>query len=218
MPKKFKNTKAPIIIGRLEEYFKGRLRDKNIVIKPQHDDPDFYMLINGTVPVYITDRENGHRVSLMPIFKKEKNNYWLSLSLAFKGVASDLSTMQITIFTGIPFGEDQIEKLFRAEWHQEDIIHGHAQPHWHFHLREREIISSDEWGQEQKAVSFPSADEEITPVKMIHFAMAAQWHDKGPLSHIVELKSIDDTKMVNWISSAFEYILHQLNYLERKTR
>jgi hypothetical protein len=216
MANKTRNAKAPKVIGRLEDYFKKTLGDKSIVIRPQHDDPDFYTLIGGTA-IYIIDTENGHGVSLIPIFKKEKN-YWLSLSLAFKGALSDLSTISITVFTGIPYGEDQMEKLFRAEWHQEDIMHGHAQPHWHFHIREKEIINSDDWEQEQKAVSFGTKEEDGAPtMKMIHFAMAAQWHEKGPGSHIIELKSIDDTKVLNWISSAFEYILHQLNYLERKT-
>jgi hypothetical protein len=190
------------------------MQDKSIVLKSQGYDYEFYSLMGGAAPTHITDPESGHRISLIPIVRQQKN-YWISLFISLKGTVSDISSVSMGVYTGNP--SETIEKLFRAEWAQEELSNGHAQPHWHFHTKEDSDWEQTSWEQEQNAVSFTgNENRDKQDLKKIHFAMAAQWHS-APQSHLLDLKRFDEDQVMNWICHTYEYIIHQLSYLENKS-
>jgi uncharacterized FlaG/YvyC family protein len=208
-----KKKKLPKIIGLLQEYLKKQIGDNTIVLKEL--EYEIYALMGGLGSVILYDDESGHKTSIIPILRKERD-YWLSLVLSMKGTTSEIDSVSIGVYFGNQTDSEKV-KLFRAEWSQ-NYHQSHAQPHWHLHQSENQGIKNQTWDEEQEATYFT---EELSnnlnkKVKKIHFAMAAQWH-KTKGSHILDLKGMDDNDVLRWISSTFEYILHQLHYLEDKS-
>jgi hypothetical protein len=208
-----KSNKVPKAIGLLQEYFRGKIQDKSLVLK--EIESDLFTLMGATGGTIMYDEESGHNASLIPVLRQDKD-YWLSLLVSMNGTTSEIGSVSISIYSG-SFSDLNKIKLFRAEWGQ-NSHHLHAQPHWHLHTNDESNWTNKPWNPAEEPMIFVSElkNNVVQKVKKIHFAMAAQWHlNEG--SHIVDLKTINDNDVVKWVKSTFEYIIHQLSYLENKS-
>lgn len=208
-----KRNKAPKAIGFLQEYFRGKMQDKAVALKDIES--ELYTLVGATGATIMYDEESGHNASLIPILRSDKD-YWLSFLISLKGTTSEIGSVSISIYSG-SFSDLNKMKLFRAEWGQ-NTHHLHAQPHWHLHTIDESNWTNTPWNPIEEPMVFVSElkNSVAQKVKKIHFAMAAQWHVNEE-SHIIDLKTIDENDVVKWVKSTFEYIIHQLTYLENKS-
>jgi hypothetical protein len=213
-----KSKGLPKIIGHIQEYLKKKFQDNSILLKKIDEDSAIFGVIAGKGVMFISDEESGHNISIVPIpILQRSNDYWCSLLLSLSGSVAEVDHVSIAIFTGNR-SDLKKTKLFRAEWGN-NSHHKHAQPHWHLHTDDS-AIKNQFWDEEQQAANFYSEALEAgtDKVKRIHFAMAARWHEKEKKeSHLVSLKGVDDNGVLLWVSNTFEYILHQLTYLEDKS-
>jgi len=207
-----KKKSSPKIIGLLQEHLRKQLGDTAIVFK-ELNASEIFGIVGGQGTVFMYDEESGYKVSIIPILRKN-SDYWCSLILSLKGVTSEVDNISISIYAGNKSDQEKT-KLFRAEW-STNSHHQHAQPHWHLHTdsaKEKKEV----WSEDIQPVNFYNESfTEGSKLKKIHFAMAARWHEKRE-SHIVSLRGVNETSVLQWIGSTLDYILHQLNYLENKS-
>lgn len=124
-----------------------------------------------------------------------------------------------------PLALTGFEPLLRVEWqwHPEDEVGAHAQPHWHiYHASVVRPVTRYFLVNEEASRWEPFADEvdeeEVqrgvgVPLERFHFALSASWQDTSVrVPHYLALDACD---VGAWTGGCLSYIRAQLEHLEQ---
>jgi hypothetical protein len=150
------------------------------------------------------------------------HNFWLFLEIKYKTETKKTDKridpqIDIIISLSVFQGEDSEKEktqLFRAEW--DNYSHSDkkkAQPHWHITssqaIENIFIKHAGDLEQQSFLQLLKSEKQKVIDVKNIHFAMNADWQNKGTHWH----KMDDEQQIVRWLQGMLNYLRAELERL-----
>jgi len=173
-------------------------------------------VINGTstaLNLYPNDSK------LINVLKWLEEQYWLFLEINFfpeetviKGqkILQYKINISLSVFQG---DESDVEKcqLFRAEWDDfNNPEEKHAQPHWHITSGQAIEKTFESYADDLEQQSFTQLlrkeNQKIIDIEKIHFAMSAEWQNKGTDVHRME----NEQQVLYWLQGMLNYLKKEL--------
>ena len=173
-------------------------------------------IINGTstaLNLYPNDSK------LVKVLNWLEEKFWLFLEIKFfteKNVINRKITIQenpnitLSVFQG---NESDAEKcqLFRAEWDDFNAPdEKHAQPHWHITSGQAIKKTFESYADDLEQQSFTQLlrkeNQKIIDTEKIHFAMSAEWQNKGTEVHIMK----NEQQVLFWLQGMLNYLKKEL--------
>ena len=164
--------------------------------------------------------------TLYPVYSEHlpKQTFWIGIRATFQktylktqGTAhSDyiLADSAICLLAG----QIEQELLIRCEWHSDQLLEPHAQPHWHIHAP---IVQDAKFESFLEASGFQADLDKTLDVKSfwsdslsrMHFAMASRWHEGieglGGVNQTID--SADS--LATWLGQVTSYLINQVEYV-----
>jgi hypothetical protein len=204
----------PQIIERIQGISRKVLKDNSILIESLDKDmpfyPEVYTLVKGHRHEFYFDKETEYRVGLIPLFVTEKNLYWIAITIAYNHDLKAPKHISISYF------DQNKEKMFRADWSNNESLIEHGQPHWHFHNHVTNF-TSEVWNPEELNDFFDDIQlNSNNKIDHIHFAMSSSWH--LDFSNGKNLSDCQESEVLKWVEGVLTYSNQQLTYLHDKSK